>query len=297
MMDVLVKNHKNLAYEASLSNSEKPKISLLLAFYNNVEFFKPVLASIEIQTLKNIELIICDDGSNEKAVKEMIELCKKSRVPIIHIWHEDRGFFKNEALNRGVYCALADYLVFIDGDCVLHPQFLADHFKNRQDGHTLAGRRVNLTPWVSKLLTIEKIKTGFLQKNWWWLFLTMFWMKDNNSIKGFRIQSPWLYKKLNRKPRGIVGSNFSVFKNDLFKVNGFDMSYHKPGIGEDSDIDFRLSGLGITPVPMCFQGVQYHLYHKLLVRAEVNEAQFAEVQRAKKYITECGLKELVQGKI
>ena len=296
-MSVLVENHKNLAYEANLRNSKKPEVSLLLAFYNNVEFFKPVLASIETQTLKNIELIICDDGSNEKAVKEMIELCKNSRVPVIHIWHEDRGFFKNEALNRGAYCAQAEYLVFIDGDCVLHPQFLEDHFNNKQVGHTLAGRRVNLTPWVSKQLTIEKIKTGFLQKNWWWLFLTMFWMKDNNSVKGFRVQSPWLYKKLNRKPRGIVGSNFSVFKNDLFKVNGFDMSYHKPGIGEDSDIDFRLSGLGITPVSMCFQGVQYHLYHKLLVRAEVNEAQFAEVQKNKKYITQHGLKELVQGKV
>ncbi len=296
-MAVAVENYKNLAYEANLRNGKKPDVSLLLAFYNNVEFFKPVLASIETQTLKNIELIICDDGSNEAAVKAMLELCKNSRVPVIHIWHEDRGFFKNEALNRGVYCALSEYLVFIDGDCVLHPQFLEDHFNNRQFGHTLAGRRVNLTPWVSKQLTIEKIKSGYLQKNWWWLFLTMFWMKDNNSVKGFRVQSPWLYKKLNRKPRGIVGSNFSVFKNDLFKVNGFDMSYHKPGIGEDSDIDFRLSGLGITPVSMCFQGVQYHLYHKLLVRAEVNEAQFAEVQKNKKYITQHGLKELVQGKV
>jgi hypothetical protein len=86
-----------------------------------------------------------------------------------------------------------------------------------------------------------------------------------------------------------VGCNFSVHKKDLLAVNGFDMSYNKPGIGEDSDLDFRLSGIGVTPLPMCYRGVQYHLFHKLLPRSNENEAQFAELKRTKKYVTENGL--------
>lgn len=299
-----VKIHQNKAYEASVRSELKvesnvqivsnPKITLLMAFYNNVDFFKLVFASIETQSFFNFEVIICDDGSKAEAVEALRKICAESEVPVLHIWHEDRGFYKNEALNRGVLKARAEYLIFIDADCVLHPQFIEDHWNNKEVGHTLAGRRVNLIPSTTKSLTPEKIKSGYLEKNWWWLFATMFWMKDNNSIKGFRVTHPQFYKYLNRKPRGLVGCNFSVFKQDLLKINGFDMSYHKPGIGEDSDIDFRLAGVGVTPKPMCYQGVQYHLYHKLLARSEANESKFVEIMKAKKYITETGIKELEQ---
>lgn len=281
----------NKPYDQSLTQPS-PSVTLFIAFYNNVDFFKKVFASIESQTFKNFELIICDDGSREEAVEALQQIYKESTVPVKHLWHPDRGFYKNEALNRGVLHSRADYLVFIDADCVLHPQFIEDHWNEKQEGHTLAGRRVDLTPGVSKNLTEEKIKAGYLQKNWWWLFVAIAWMKDNNGIKGFRIEWDFLYRLFNRKPRGLVGCNFSVYKKDLIAVNGFDMSYHKPGIGEDSDIDFRLSGMGVTPVPMCHRGVQYHLYHKLLKRANENEAKFEELKKTKKYVTENGLKEM-----
>jgi glycosyltransferase involved in cell wall biosynthesis len=287
-----VKIYSNQAYIDARASRVEEKLTLFVAFYNNVEFFKKVFASIEMQTFNEFELIICDDGSKSAAVEALRDLYKNSEVPVKHLWHSDRGFYKNEALNRGVLNSKADYFVFIDADCVLHPQFLEDHWNNKQSGHTLAGRRVNLTPAISKYLTAEKIKEQFLQKNWWWLFLTMVWMKDNNSIKGFRVQSQWLYDFLNRKPRGLVGCNFSVFKKDLLAVNGFDMTYHNPGIGEDSDIDFRLSCIGVTPKPLCYQAVQYHLYHKLLNRSDVNEAKFAELKKTEKFIAESGLKQL-----
>jgi glycosyltransferase involved in cell wall biosynthesis len=274
------------------SNGVTPKVTLFLAFYNNVEFFKKVFASIEAQTFRDFELIICDDGSRTDAVEALRALYENSEVKVLHLWHEDRGFYKNEMLNRGVLKSRGEYFVFVDADCVLHPAFLQDHWNNRKTGHTLAGRRVDLTPQVSKGLSIDRIKSGYLQKNWWWLSVTMVWMKDNNAIKGFRITMPWLYKYVNRKPRGLVGCNFSVAKSDLEKVNGFDMTYYKPGIGEDSDIDFRLSGIGVTPVPMCHQAIQYHLYHKLQARSPVNEAQFAALKESKQYITSRGLKEL-----
>lgn len=295
-MTVEVRKYTNSSYNNLVAQeSSQTKTTLFIAFYNNVDFFKKVFASIETQTLKNFELIICDDGSRSDAVEALRKIYQDSYVPVLHLWHEDRGFFKNEALNRGVIHSKGEYLVFIDADCVLHPMFLEDHWSNRVSGKTLAGRRVNLTPWVSKNLSVERIKSGYLQSQWWWLFLTMFWMKDNNSTKGFRVSSDFLFKLLNRKPRGLVGCNFSVHKADLLKVNGFDMTYHKPGIGEDSDVDFRLSGLGVTPLPFCFRGIQYHLYHKLLSRSDVNEAKFKALKETQNYITENGIQELEKG--
>lgn len=286
------KSFTNKAFNHASASNITPQVTLMVAFYNNVDFFKKVFASIEAQTFKNFELIICDDGSKDEATQALVQLVENSHIPVQHLWHEDRGFFKNEALNRGILYSRADYLIFIDADCVLHPFFVEDHWESRTQGHTLAGRRVNLTPWASSQLTVERIRQGYLQKNWWWLFLTLVWMKDNNSIKGFRIKSQGLFRLFSRKPRGIVGCNFSVFKKDLFAVNGFDMTYDKPGIGEDSDIDFRLSGVGVTPVPLVFRGIQYHLYHRLLPRSDKNEAKFVALKESKKYVTDQGLKQL-----
>ncbi len=290
-MSVKTAQYQNKAYGSGAT----PKVTLFLAFYNNVEFFKKVFASIELQSFKEFELVLCDDGSHDQAVGALRELYENSHVQVLHLWHEDRGFYKNEMLNRGVLNSRGEYLVFVDADCVLHPDFLLDHWNNRQAGHTLAGRRVDLTPKVAANLTVERIKSGYLQRNWWWIAPTMVWMKDNNAIKGFRVTSEWLYKRLNRKPRGLVGCNFSVAKSDLVKVNGFDMTYYKPGIGEDSDIDFRLSGIGVTPIPMCYQAIQYHLYHKLQARSQVNEAKFVALKESKKYITDNGLEQLKSG--
>ncbi len=284
--------YPNKSYTRAIENNFQPHVTLFVAFYNNVEFFRKVFTSIENQSFKDFEVIICDDGSNAASVMEMRTLCQNSHLPVLHLWHSDRGFFKNEILNKGILQSRAEYCIFIDADCVLHKNFIEDHWSNKVTGHTLAGRRVNLTPGISNKLTLDRIRSNYLEKNWWWIFITMAWMKDNNSTKGFRITNDKFYKVMNRKNRGLVGSNFSVFKSDLYKVNGFDMSYHKPGIGEDSDIDFRLSGLGVTPIPFCFRGIQYHLYHKLLDRASENEAQFDQVIESKKYITDCGLKQL-----
>ena len=71
------------------------KASLILSFYNNLEYFKLVLAGLETQSEKDFEIIIADDGSSEEIVREIKFLVEKSRLKLIHIWHEDKGFRKN----------------------------------------------------------------------------------------------------------------------------------------------------------------------------------------------------------
>lgn len=291
-MRIPIKFYHNISYEAIESAKIIPEVSLVVAFYNDANFFKLVFASIEVQTLDNFELIVCDDGSESEAVEAIRHIYDNSKIPVLHIWHSDRGFKKNECLNRSIEALHSDYIVFIDADCVLHPEFLRDHLINRMKGHTLSGRRVNLTAGISRKLSTQKIKQGWLQKNWWWIILAIILMKDNNGVKGIRITILWLYKYLNKKPRGLVGSNFSIYRLDLLRVNGFDMSYEKPGIGEDSDIDWRLSKMGITPIPMCFQGIQYHLYHRLLPRSSENEVKFAAMKKTRNYITTNGIEQL-----
>lgn len=272
-----------------------PRISLFLAFYNNTTFLDLVFASIESQTFKDFELVICDDGSNEIAKKFIHQLMAKTNLPVKHIWHEDKGFRKNEMLNKAIKNSSTDLIIFIDQDCVLHPEFISEHYKNSSENKILAGRRLEFSPFITKLLTGQKIKEGYIQKNLWWFLPMISLRKDNQGLKGIYIQNKEIRKLMNRKRRGVVGCNFSVHKSALKKVNGFDMRYMGPGTGEDSDIEYRLNLSGVETQSFLHAGVQYHLYHKLQKRLNSNEDLFKTVQSEKAMVTPEGLNLIPEG--
>lgn len=293
MFDLLP--YKIYSNKKLLKSVQRPQVSLFIAFYNNIKFLELVLASLEVQTFKDFELVICDDGSKPEAVSFIHNYMKKTNMLVKHIWHEDKGFHKNQMLNKGIKNCEADYIIFIDQDCVAHPQFVREHFENKKPKNILAGRRLEFSPLISNLLTSEKIKSGFIQKNLWWFLPLLMHRKDNQGLKGIFLESPVLRKLMNRKKRGVVGCNFSVNKKDLESVNGFDMRYTGPGTGEDSDIEYRLNLNGVNTESFLHAGVQYHLYHKLQKRLNSNEDLFKVVQKDKAIVTPFGLDMIPEG--
>jgi glycosyltransferase involved in cell wall biosynthesis len=260
-----------------------------IAFYNNIRMLDLTLASFEAQSFKDFEIIICDDGSKPEAVDFLKSRIENMTIPVKHLWHEDLGFRKNRIMNWGIHFADSDYLIFIDQDCLAHPQFVREHIDHRKDKSVLCGRRMDLIPWISKILTPEKIRQGFIQRNLWWILPAGLYMKDNNGGKGLYFKSPFLRRLANQKPRGIVGCNFSVHRQDLLAINGFDNRYEGPGTGEDSDIEYRLGLQGVRMQPFVNTAVQYHVYHKLLNRPSENEKIFSQVQRQGNAVTAYGI--------
>ncbi|MFZ3230758.1 MAG: glycosyltransferase [Pseudobdellovibrio sp.] len=276
------------------TSTEFNSVTLVISFYKSTRMLELVLASLENQTSKNFNLIICDDGSSESIVEYMQNKFDNLNYPILHIWHPDSGFRKNRILNWGLHYCKTDYMIFIDQDCILHPAFISEHLENKKPKSVLCGRRINLTSTVSQLLTPDKIKHYFVEKNIWWIILVGLFMKDNNGIKGIYYKNNFLRRLANRKPRGIVGCNFSVFKQDLLDINGFDTRYEGAGFGEDSDIEFRLKLNNVVMIPFCNTAVQYHIYHSLLTRSNENGNLYNEVVRANKAKTIFGLAEQIK---
>ncbi len=270
-------------------------IALSIAFYNNLRMLNLTLAAIERQTFQNFLIVICDDGSKPENVSELQKKLESLSIPALHLWHEDKGFRKNRIMNWGIHLCETESMVFIDQDCMPHPEFMREHWENRQNKAVLCGRRMDLTPWVSNLLTPEKVRAGFVEKNLWWILPTGLYMKDNNGGKGIYFRSQWFRQRANQKPRSIVGCNFSVARQDLININGFDFRYEGAGTGEDSDIEYRMKLQGVQMLPFCNTAVQYHIYHKLLNRPNVNEQIFAETQKSGEAITKFGIKEQLQG--
>jgi glycosyltransferase involved in cell wall biosynthesis len=281
---------KNSALQALGENPRLP-IALSVAFYNNLRNFDLMIAAVQRQTQQNFELVICDDGSKPEVVQYIQKTLNQLKIPALHLWHEDKGFRKNRMLNWGLYLSHSEYMVFVDQDCLPHPEFVREHYENRQEKNVLCGRRMELTPWVSELLTPDKVAHGFIERNLWWILPAGSYMKDNNGLKGLYLRNPWLRERMNRKHRPIVGCNFSLFKKDLIAINGFDWRYEAPGTGEDSDIDYRLGLIGVQMKPFVNTAVQYHVFHKLTQKENPNEAIFATVRAEGKAQTEHGLRE------
>lgn len=270
---------------------QSPVVSLIISFYNNTNYLKLVLAGLERQSFKSFEVLIADDGSNEENIKTLKKLIEKSSFKIIHVWHEDKGWRKTTILNKAVVKSNTDYLIFIDGDCIPHSRFIEKHYQYREKNVALNGRRVNLSPKVSRILTPEKVRKGLLERRYLFLlFIHRLFGKGSHIENGIYFNSAFIVKKIRKKKnKGILGSNFSIHKEDLLKVNGFDERYINPAVGEDSDLRYRLVENGTIMKTMKHISIQYHMHHKQLVRSEENMKIFNETQEKRIIFTPFGI--------
>ena len=91
----------------------KPKVSVIVPIYNVEKFLTRCVESIQKQTLKDIEIILVDDGSPDKCPKMCEEFLKQdNRVKVIHKKNGGLGY----ARNSGIEIATGEYIAFVDAD-------------------------------------------------------------------------------------------------------------------------------------------------------------------------------------
>jgi glycosyltransferase involved in cell wall biosynthesis len=246
-------------------------ISLIVATYNRPDALNLVLQSLETQTDKNFEIIIADDGSKEDT-KLLVDSFKSSTsIPVIHAWHEDAGFRLAGVRNLATKRSSGDYLIFLDGDCVVQPDFISRHRALAKRGHMVTGGRILLTEKLTThLLKIGKWNFDSFKKN-------LFIYRINgqiNKILAFYIKfGDFSWRNY---PdfiwRRIKGCNLACWKSDAISIGGFDESITGWG-HEDADFVFRLFNNGVTRKSGSWATEVLHLYHPMSNKenAEENE--------------------------
>mgnify|MGYP003976354601 CR=1 FL=1 len=227
--------------------------SLIICTYNWPQALSLVLSSVAAQTELPDEIIVADDGSDSSTAKIIEIFAKKISIPIIHSWQEDKGCRIPHSRNRAIAKSSFEYIVMIDGDTVLHQDFIKEHKKHAHQGVYIQGSRVLLQPEFTKNL---------LEKN---MFKKPSFFSNHSKNKLNMLHLPLIsflmsfFKSQNISR--IRGCNFSLFKNEIIQVNGFNEDF--PAWGrEDSEFVQRLLNNGMSKQHLKFSGIQYHLYHK-----------------------------------
>lgn len=227
-------------------------VALLIATYNWPEALNLVLQSALKQTKLPNEILIADDGSKEET-KNLIEKFQLvSSIPIRHFWQEDKGFRKAKILNKAIAASQSDYIIQVDGDCILHPKLVADHCNAAQKGIYLYGSRVNILPdSVATVLKKEQLEFNLFSKEIKnktrtlnLPFLAQFYQPHSGISKKFR------------------GCNVSFWRDDIIAVNGYNEDFEGWG-REDSDVVIRMSNNGVKAKRLRYAGVVFHIHHKI----------------------------------
>lgn len=109
----------------------KPKVSIIVPIYNVEKYLIKCVDSLIHQTLKEIEIILVDDGSPDNCPKICDDYAKKdTRIKVIH--KQNAGV--SAARNTGIEVATADWLAFVDADDWVEEDMFEEAYKRTKNG-------------------------------------------------------------------------------------------------------------------------------------------------------------------
>jgi glycosyltransferase involved in cell wall biosynthesis len=249
------------------------RLSLAVTTHERPDALAAVLESVLAQRRAPDELLVADDGSGSATGAVIADCARRAGFPLRHVRQEHEGFRPSRLRNRAIAAATGDYLVLIDGDMVLHRDFLADHCHVARPGFFTQGVRVMLDAARSQALAAAPLQppgpasagVGALRR----LYL----------LRARSLQRPLL--GLANRLVSIKGCNQGFWRRDLIAVNGYDEAFRGWG-PEDKELCARLVHSGVRRQTLIAGGIAFHLHHPAASRAQRadNEKLLAQTLRS-----------------
>lgn len=242
----------------SAQTNSAQTISVVITTYNRPDALAAVVRACFMQSDKNFEIIIADDGSTANTRACIERLARGAPVSIQHVWQADNGFRAAMARNRGILAARGDYIVFLDGDCIPQRDFVARHRALARPGCLVSGSRILMSEALTRRVLEQDIDVAAAP-----LATCLRWRLHGDLNKALQLAVRW--PDLGRTSRRfswrrIKSCNLAVWRQDLERVNGFDESFTGWGY-EDSDLVVRLFHAGVLRRDGAFATEVFHLWH------------------------------------
>jgi glycosyltransferase involved in cell wall biosynthesis len=243
------------------------KVSLIIITYNWPQALERALQSVAAQTRLPDEVLIADDGSGAQTAALIERMRAHFPVPLKHVWQEDLGFRAARARNRGIAASTGDYIVLLDGDMMVHPDFIADHLMLAEPGYFLQGGRLKASHAES-----QRLLAGGRPVYAPWVKANFHEFDGTRRLYAFR--APWLarWKARSRSGGRVMSCNMSVWREDLLRVNGFDERMEGYG-AEDRELVVRLEHAGLRRRALKWCALAMHFEHRTRGQGDLDDPQ------------------------
>jgi glycosyltransferase involved in cell wall biosynthesis len=258
------------------------RLALVISTYERADALSAVLHGVARQRAAPDEIVIADDGSGTATRDLITSFTRRSKVSVRVVSQPHEGFRLTRLRNLAIAASTADYLVFIDGDMLLHEAFVADHRRMARAGHFTQGVRVRADEALTARLIGDPAMPlgpasrglGFLRR--------LYLLRSHRMAAACRTLANGFI--------AIKGCNQAFWRDDLVRVNGFNEAIQGWG-PEDKELCARLVHAGIERQTLLFGGIAIHLHHPPASRAALpaNQQVLAETLRERRSWCDRGL--------
>lgn len=258
------------------------RLALVITTYERPDALAAVLASVARQHVPPAEVVIADDGSGAATREVAAAFIASSPVPARIVSQAHEGFRLTRLRNLAIAATQMDFIVFIDGDMLLHPDFVADHARFARPGCFTQGVRVHTDAGLTQRLIADPAQPPG------------FWSAGLGFLRrAYLLHSPALASMTRNLANGFIaikGCNQGYWREDLVRVNGFNEAIQGWG-PEDKELAARLENSGVRRQTLLFGGIACHLHHQPASRAALprNLALLADTRRERRVRCDLGL--------
>jgi glycosyltransferase involved in cell wall biosynthesis len=234
------------------------RTALVVTTYERADALAAVLASVARQRAAPDEIVIADDGSGSATREVIANFTRRSLVPVRAVTQPHEGFRLTRLRNLAIAAATSDYLVFIDGDMLLHEAFVADHRRQARPGWFTQGVRVLADATLTARLIAEPTLPLGPATPGLGLLRRAYLLRSRRMAESTRL--------IANRFIAIKGCNQAFWRDDLLRVNGFNEDIQGWG-PEDKELCARMVHAGVERQTLLFGGVAVHLHHPPASRA------------------------------
>ena len=222
-------------------NDYEPLITIIMPFYNDKDTIEQSVYSVLNQTFPAFELLIIDDGSEDKeSLKKLSEIEElDNRIQVLH--KENGGASKARDFGVKQSCKSSKYIVFLDSDDLIEPTYLECAY------------------W-----TLETHKEAS------WTYTDSIGFEDVEYL-----WNKWFDSEKMKRENDLVITSM-IKKESFLGVNGFDI--YEKNVYEDWNLWLKLIAKNEFPVRMNFYGCWYRRKKESeLNRARANNKRAMEI--------------------
>ena len=258
--------------ESSRAGASRPAAALLLSTYQKPRHLQLSLTSIacQLSVADQMELVVTDDGSTDETPSIVERFARTVDFPVRLTTHPHQTFQLALCRNEGVAASVAPYILFLDGDCILPPDFVAQHLRRRRPGVVMTGDCYRLAADVSAQVDETAVRCGAYRS-------CVAPSERRRLARQDRKSRLYSLIRHRSKPK-LLGGNVGVWRSDFERVNGYDEDFVGWGC-EDDDLGNRLRRVGLRIESIVRWTRAYHLWHPPDATAPARWREGANVNR------------------